>query len=131
MVARRMEDITSMALPSVPLIKVYSKYCVLNSRAMKLLGITKDQPYIRVTRLAEERRKDRLYVGRSSEPSQFEVVRYDGRQNGRINSIYLAREISECLQGYGIYRICPDYYQLDIAGDKYYEIFFKNIKPIK
>lgn len=128
MYPQKMIDIVSKVLPSAPLIKVYTHYCILNRKAMKLLGITENAPYVRVTRIAEEHRKDRLYIGHTAEVTQFEVVLYDDHLSGRINSTHLAREISECLQGIGVYKICPDYFQLDIEGDKYYEIFFKNYK---
>ena len=110
------------APPSEALIRVYSSYCVLNSRAAKLMGLSPEGGVmVFYDKEQKEAGRMRLYIGRK-DTDAFPVIR-----RGRsylINSRHLARELADNMEGRGSYRICPED-SVEKCGTTYYNIFFR------
>lgn len=107
---------------SEALIRVYSSYCVLNSSAAMLMGLSPGKGVV-VFYDKEQRSagRMRLYIGRR-DINAFPVIR-----RGRsylINSRPLARELADNMEGRGTYRICPED-SVEKSGTTYYNIFFR------
>ena len=69
----------------------------------------------------EARGVKRLYVGTARNGHLVKPR----RDTFYVCSASLCKDVSEALEGYGTYRICPEDFTRDIDGTKYYNIFFK------
>lgn len=121
-------DLISKATCNDTIIRVYKNECRLNESASKLLGLTDDMCVKFV--FDDDKRAhggERVFVRAcdSNTPKSFFVTRRCNEY--RIYSSTLSRTLSEYLDGYGTYRICPEE-TADINGSTYYEIFRKRFE---
>lgn len=112
---------------SSPLVHLYKSCVVFNHRALTLLGLTQESEETFVSIKHLKTHKDRVYV---SAGRQGDYIVKRRCKRAVIYSTSLARTLSECLQGYGTYRICPDdvvYDDRDNTRTPHYAIFFRRL----
>ena len=112
---------TDTAPAGAALMVVYRHYVTLNRRAMSVLGITVDAPYVCFgTSLS-----GRVTIAGTASPSGHHVrIR---NYSGRVSSTSLARWLGRQLQGCGTYRIQEEYKVCNLYGEQQpcYEIFIR------
>lgn len=103
------------------LLVIYGHYLTINRRAMDILGITRDAPYIRFSTTSS----GHISVTGTVSPSGHRV--HIRSHCGRISSTSLARWLGHSLQGQGTYRIQEEYCVPNPTGESRhcYEIFFR------
>ncbi len=102
------------------MIVVYEHYVTVNRRAMELLGITCNTPYISFSLSGGH-----VSVAGTSSPSGHRV--YMRAYCGRISSTALAHWLGRNLQGPGTYRLQEEYQVHNPTGEQKpcYEMFFR------
>lgn len=103
------------------LLVIYRHYVALNGRAMKLLGISRDVPYV----CFQQTPQGWVSVMGTTSPSGHRVQ--FRCSCGRISSTALARWLGHHLQGQGTYRIQEECRVYSQSGEQRpcYEIFFR------
>lgn len=102
-----------------PLIRIYPQQITFNAPAAKLLGLRKDD----VVSIMQDDRDGYIYVGNCRVKQSFPLAM---RNNTfLVRNSLLCRKLSECLEGFGTYRISSDVIQTDFKDNKYYNIFKK------
>ena len=112
--------------PSEPAMRIYPNYISLNASAVRLLGMEEGQ-YLQVRFDEEEkmRGRTRLYIGKTDNGAMaFRLSRRKGRKGLDCSSRVLAHYLSETLEGFGLYRICPEE-DAETDGGRWFGIFFK------
>lgn len=109
-----------------PSMRIYPNYVSLNSAAVELLGIEDGQfIQIRLDGIGNLMGRKRLFIGKAPNGSMaFRVYTRKGRRSLTCSSRVLAHYLSESLEGFGLYRICPED-EVESSGSKWYGIFFK------
>lgn len=113
---------TTVQHTGAPTVQVFDTYCVLNTDAVQLLGLTIASPVIGLVKI-----KDQLYIGHADTTNSCRVLlRRIG--TGRVCSQPIARLITDTLQGRGTYSINPEGCKPDNTDRVFYEIQHDKIK---
>lgn len=105
------------------LVRVYKTQMVLNAPTARLLNLHPgEQVAVCVDKDAQASGRTRLYIGKA-ESNAYRVK--PRKSTYRICSSALCRSVADALEGYGTYRICPEDYETDARGVRFYNIFFR------
>lgn len=108
------------------LIRIYKSECHLNAKAATLLHLNDERRAVRFSYDYDSHRdgnKSTFICGCENEATRSYICRKHGR-SFRLSSTDLCTILADRLQGYGVYRICPEV-NATFEGRIYYEIFFK------
>lgn len=112
--------------PSEPSMRVFDNYVTINSAAAGLLGVQADgYVQFRFDKVSSMGGRVRLFIGRADNGSMaFRMTGRKGRTALYCYSRVLAHYLSESLEGFGHYRICPEDKAEGVEGD-WFGIFHK------
>jgi len=122
-----LQDIDITPTRHTPTISVYEGRVVLSASACALLGLSDDQPRVRVK--SDLNHRNRVYISRSQNDSGFHSERRKDGQTRRINCVGFSHKLALVLDGYGTYKICEDSTITD-GGIVHYEIFFRKCREV-
>ena len=119
----RLVRISTKAPDAQPVIRVYNNRCVLNKYAAELMGLSEDwRVDLRLDKDEADCGRDRIFIGRCAYPQGYKLHRRG--LSFIANSADMRHILCEHLDGYGAYRICPEYPEQD-DDTTYYNIFFR------
>lgn len=111
------------------LIRIYKSECHLNAKAATLLQLNEGRRAVRFCFDYDSYRdgnKGIFVCGCENDTARSYICRKHGR-SFRLSSTDICTILADRLQGYGVYRICPEVNAV-FEGRTYYEIFFQKFE---